>query len=103
MTDTRAFFPPSSRVLLGVAVLVVTLGLTYGQWHAYNGPIETLAWENQHRYKGDSADYATIYHASRARDVIANRWHPTGYATLGLVGSLIGIGLIFSARLRRPV
>src|SRR5688500_3545 len=97
----KEFFPAKSRLVIGVVVMVVTLGLSFGRWYSAKGPLETLAWFEQHRGPGDSLAYASaIYHATHARAVHDNRWRPTGYATLGLVGTAIGLALIVSARRR---
>jgi hypothetical protein len=51
---------------------------------------------------GDSAAYASaLYHATHARVAHEARWEITGYATLGLVGVVIALGLIGSSRLGR--
>ena len=102
MTDPPAFFSPGSRIRAGVAVLVVVLGLTYGQWWSANESIKTLRAIEQHRQPGDSAAYVSaVYHASRARVTIEGRWSATGYGTLGVAGTLIGLALVLSARPRR--
>lgn len=103
MPPKAEFFPPSSRVLLGVVFLVVFPALAIYRWYGAKGPIETREWFEQHRSPGDSAAYASaVYHASHARATHAARWHPTGYATMGVAGTLAGAALVLSARRRRP-
>ena len=102
MTETRAFFPPRSRLLVGVVLLLATSGLTWGKWYSLKGPLETLAWYDQNRSPGDSLAYASaLYHASYAKADQRGRWGPTGYATLGLIGVIIAGSLIASSRSRR--
>jgi hypothetical protein len=91
-----AFFPPRSRVLVGIMVIIITSGLTYGQWYSTRAPIQAIEWMDRNRSPGDSLAYANaVYHASHARYVLANRWKATGYASTGIAGALLG--LIFSA------
>lgn len=102
MSETRAFFPPRSRLLVGIVLLIVTAGLTFGYRYSLRGPLQTLEWFKAHRAPGDSLAYASAaYHASHAQAAQANRWRPTGYATLGLAGILVSLGLIASSRSRR--
>jgi hypothetical protein len=102
MADKRPFFPPSSRVLVGVAIILASVGLTYGQSRAVEGPIEDLLWVTENRSLGDSAQYASAaYHAAYASESYRRRWGPTGYMTLGTAGVLFGALLALSA-LRRP-
>ena len=96
------FFPAKSRLLVGVLLLFVAPALTLGQWYATKGPLETLAWFEQHRSPGDSVAYASaLYHGTHARATQANRWRPTGYVTLGLVATIVAVGLLLSSRHRR--
>lgn len=91
-----------ARSIVGVLFVLVSPTLALGAWHSANGPLETLAWFDAHRTPGDSIAYASaIYHASHARASHANRWRPTGYATLGLAGTLIGAALLLSIGYRR--
>jgi hypothetical protein len=93
------FFPPKDRVLIGAILLVVASLFIYGSWWSLNGPLETLARLETHRFRGDSAEYASaLYHASHAKATQAARWSPTGYATLGTLGIIVSLGLILSAR-----
>jgi len=102
MKDKRAFFPARSRLLLGFAFLLVASGLASGQWYSVRGPLQDLAWFEEHRAPGDSVAYASaLYHASYARAIHARRWSPTGYATLGLAGALVGAALIVSSFVHR--
>lgn len=103
MKSRRVFFPRSSRALLGVALLLVVPALTYGQWkYAVKGPLETLAWIDEHRGPRDSAAYASaLYHAGHARASHDRRWSMTGYATIGLTGTLVGLALLLSSLIGR--
>jgi hypothetical protein len=100
--EKRAFFPARSRLLVGGILFLVTLGLTWGRWDSIKGPLEDLAWLEQHRSPGDSLAYASaMYHASYARAAQQNRWRLSGYATLGIIGLVVAGGLIASSRFRR--
>jgi hypothetical protein len=103
MDTKRPFFPPSSRLLVGIALVLVATGLAVAQWHyRVRGPLQTLAWFDAHRSPGDSLVYASAaYHAAHAQGSYSNRWRLTGYATLGTMGTLVGIGLILSGWRRR--
>lgn len=101
MTD-NTFFPPQSRVVLGLVVVLVSGLLAFLRWYSVKGPLETLAWVEQHRAPGDSATYASaLYHASHAQAAHKSRWSATGYAAHGVAGAVIGLTLILSARSRR--
>ena len=93
-----------SRVHPVVPVLIFLPAITVlaGTAAERMGPLETLAWFEQNRGPADSAAYASaLYHASHAQAANANRWKPTGYATTAILGAVIGLALIASAR-RRP-
>ncbi|MEX2178509.1 MAG: hypothetical protein WD801_07345 [Gemmatimonadaceae bacterium] len=76
--------------------------LALGQWYSTRGPLQTLAWYEQHRAPGDSAGYASaLYHAGHAQATHAARWSLTGYATLGVAGTLVGLAVLLGARQRR--
>ena len=98
MADKRPFFPPASRVLVGVAVIAASAMLTIGKAQSIAAPMETLAWVTEHRSPGDSAVYASAaYHAAYASEDYRTRWKPTGYMTLGTVGGVLGLALVLSA------
>ncbi|HYC50155.1 MAG TPA: hypothetical protein VEB19_03505 [Gemmatimonadaceae bacterium] len=98
---TAEFFPPRSRILVGIAIVLVSAGLTYGRWYAAEQPIRTLRYFEANRSPGDSAGYASaLYHASPALREHANRWTPLGYGTTGIIGILFGAGMLVTA-LRR--
>jgi len=97
-------FGPRSRRLLGLILLVVSTGLAFGAWYSANRPLKELAWIEDHRSPADSLAYGSaVYHATHARATHANRWRLNGYATLGALGTLLGIGLLVSSRSRRTV
>lgn len=92
----------SARRVLGAILLLAAPALALGVWYSARGPLTTLAWLEEHRTPADSAAYASaLYHASHARATEANRWHLTGYATLGLIGTLAGACLLLSGSYRR--
>lgn len=102
MTERRPFFPPASRALVGIAMIVASIGLSYGQARSLEGPIEALDWMTQNRSPGDSAVYANAaYHAAYASEIFRRRWTATGYMTLGTAGVVFGLALALSALLGR--
>ena len=102
MAEKRPFFPPSSRVLVGAAIIAASAILTYGKAQSVQGPIETLLQVTANRGPSDSATLASAaYHAAHASADYRDRWGPTGYMTLGTAGVVLGALLVLSA-LRRP-
>lgn len=100
MTD-KPFFPSRSRRLVGVIVLLASGILAYARWDSSEQLIASLAWAQAHRTPGDSASYASqLYHGSHGQVARDGRWRTTGYATQGLMGTLIGLALVLSARSR---
>jgi hypothetical protein len=88
--------------MLGVLLVLASPALALGQWYSIRGPLKTLAWFDDHRAPGDSVAYASaLYHAGHARASIAGQWQPTGYATLGAAGTLIGVALLGVSARRR--
>ena len=99
MTNRAAMFPPSTRLFAGIIVILVTAVATYGQWRAQRDPLDALAWIETHRGPQDTAMYTHAQrHVAYIRDMYGDRWSPTGYATLGVVGTLIGVVLLASSR-----
>lgn len=75
--------------------MLASPALSILKWQSNKGPLETLAWYEQHRNPGDSIVYASaVYHAGHARASNMNRWSPSGYATLGIAGTLVGLALL---------
>jgi hypothetical protein len=85
--------------MLGLILVIAAPSIGYGVRHSTRDPLATLAWFQQHRAPGDSAGYASaLYHASHAQATEANRWHPTGYATLSVVGTCLGLAILVGGR-----
>jgi hypothetical protein len=88
--------------IIGLVLVIASPALAIGQWYSNRSPLRTLAWVEQHRSPGDSALYASaLYHAGHAQASNTARWHLSGYATLGVIGTLLGLGLLVAARSRR--
>jgi hypothetical protein len=105
MSDEQQSQSATARVHLGILVVLLIGGLTFLRWQAAAGPLETLADFERQRDAGqvNDAGWASAqYHAAHARDEQATRWRVSGYATQGLLGALIGLGLIVSGRRGRP-
>ena len=76
--------------------------MAYGIWNGTHEAIATHAALETHRVPGDTIYFSSAaYHAWRARTTEVNRWRPTGYATLSLVGTIVGIALLASGSIRR--
>lgn len=85
------------RRTLGLVLLIGAPLLAFGTWNATRQPLEVFALAQRNRAQLDSATYASAaYHAAFARATQANRWHLTGYATLGVLGTLVGAGLVYA-------
>ena len=90
------------RRVLGLILFIAAPALAVGRCYSTREPLARFAQMEQHRTPADSLAYGSAaYHAAHARATQANRWHPTGYATLGILGTIIGAGLLYSARSRR--
>ena len=90
------------RRVLGLVLIIAAPAVTFGVWYRTRDTIATLAAFEAHRARGDTTGIASAaYHARHARTTEANRWRLTGYATHGLVGTIVGIALLASGRTRR--
>ena len=92
----------SVRRILGLLLLLASPMLAFGARYSAQESLTSLARIEQHRTPADSLVYASaVYHASHARALEANRWRASGYATLGLAGTVAGLGLLVSSLFRR--
>ena len=88
---------------VGVILLIAAPGLAFGNWYSTRQPLEMLAWSNQNRSRIPAEAYASaVYMGAHAQRTIDEMWKPTGFATLGTFGTLLGIGLLFIARRQPP-
>jgi hypothetical protein len=89
-------------MIAGLVLAIASPALGFGQWYSNRSPLATLAWVEEHRSPGDSATFASAtYHAAYARASNNARWHLTGYSTLGVLGTVLGLALLGMARSRR--
>ena len=87
--------------IVGLVLAIASPALAFGQWYNNRSSVSTLRWVEQHRSPGDSAAYASaLYHAGPAQASDDDRWHLTGYATLGVLGTALGLALLLAARSR---
>ena len=92
----------SVRRILGLLLLLASPMLALGARYSAQESLTSLARMERHRTPADSLAYASAsYHASHARAREANRWHASGYATLGVAGTVVGLGLLVSGLFRR--
>ncbi len=88
--------------ILGVILVLISPTGALAWWRVNQQPLEVLAQVGQRRGILDSATIASaMYHAGYARATLANRWHPTGFATLGVIGTIAGLTFLYSSRSRR--
>src|SRR5437870_4378826 len=96
----------ASRIF-GAILIIAAPSLALGSWYSTKQPLEVLAQLEQLRARGsavDSGAYASaMYHARHARQTQVDRWTLTGYATLGVIGTIVGAGLILLGSRRRTV
>lgn len=91
------------RRVLGMTLIIAAPLLAFGVWNSTRVPLAAFAQMQKHRTPGDSLAYASAaYHAGHALATQTNRWHPMGYATLGVLGTIIGAALLYSGLSRRP-
>jgi hypothetical protein len=91
-------------VLVGVAVLLLTIGATYLQAARNSRAIRTLTELDRMRATRPVSDAALAdarYHAAHARDEQAGRWGIGGYATVAALGTAIAMLLVVSGLPRR--
>ena len=89
-------------MVVGLVLVIASPALAFGQWYSNRSPLATLRWIEQHRSPGDSATYASaLYHAGHAQASNDTRWQLDGYATLGVLGTAFGLGLLVAGRSRR--
>ena len=88
--------------IIGVILAIVSPALAWASWNVNQQPLQVLAQVEQRRSILDSATIASaMYHAAHARATLADRWHPTGFATLGVIGTIAGVMLLYFSRSRR--
>jgi hypothetical protein len=94
-----------SRAVLravGLSLVIAAVGLAFGEWDSTRQPLETMARMEKNRHPADSSAYEhAAEHAGWARETLAKRWHITGYATLGILGTLAGASLFYAGISRR--
>ena len=84
---------------VGTVLLIAAPGLALGTWWSTQQPIEILALAERMRTSMSAEDYASaVYHGSHAQTTLDNMWRPTGFATLGIGGFVIGAALVVLAR-----
>lgn len=99
---TRQRFGRRDRILLGVVVLIVGLGMSALRYYSTRAPLETLAWIEKNRTPADSAMYASaVYHATYAQQTMQTKWRASGFATHAVVASIIGLTLLVAPSRRR--
>lgn len=91
------------RRVIGLALVILAPSLAVAQWYSTKQPLEVLALAERMRGTLPPDEYASaVYHGSHAMETLNNKWSPTGFATIGILGFLAGAGLLVSARRRPP-
>jgi hypothetical protein len=100
---TRPFLGRRDRILLGVIVLIVGLGISALRYYSTRGPLEALAWVEKNRTPSDSAMYASaVYHATYAQQTLQTKWSAGGFGTQAVVVAVAGLVLLFAPSRRSP-
>ncbi|HET9425557.1 MAG TPA: hypothetical protein VFO55_09310 [Gemmatimonadaceae bacterium] len=87
---------------VGLVLLLAAPGLAFGSWYSTRQPLEFLAVTERMKDSVPLEVYSSaVYHGSHAQATLDNKWKPTGFATLGTTGFLLGVGLL-AAALRGP-
>lgn len=87
------------RRTVGLLLVIVAPGLAYGAWYSTRQPLEILALAERMRSTMPAEEYSSaVYHGSHAQATLDNKWKPTGFASLGVLGFLVGAALLYSAR-----
>ena len=85
--------------VLGTVLVIAAPSLAFGTWYSTRQPLEMLAWSEANRSRIQADAYGSaVYHASFAQRTLDEKWSPTGFATLGITGFLLGIGLLTLSR-----
>ena len=94
----------AARRAIGLILVIAAPMLAGFEWDSTRQPLATFARMELNRRPADSAAYEhAVEHAAWARETLANRWHLTGYATLGVLGTIAGAALLYSGISRRTV
>jgi hypothetical protein len=82
--------------VLGIVLVIAAPSITFLAWQSTQQPIQVQ--EMAERMKGSlpAEQYASaLYRGSIAHQTLNDRWKPTGFATLGTIAFLVGVGLLF--------
>lgn len=87
------------RRLVGLVLLLAAPALAWARWNDATRAIAEADATPPRRTHADSVTFETIeYHAVLGRQAHAERWRVTGYATLGVLGPLLGVALMWPRR-----
>lgn len=90
-----------SRAHFGILVLLVTVSITLLRWRAVSEPRDFLVTVTRQHAAGQASDAmlaSAQYHAAHAQRSFDTRWSATGYAAQALLGSAVGLALLFVRR-----
>jgi hypothetical protein len=82
--------------VLGIVLVIAAPAMTFLAWQSTQQPIEVQAMAERMKGSLPADQYASaLYHGSLAHQSLNDKWKPTGFATLGTIGLLLGCGLLF--------
>ena len=85
--------------ILGTVLVIAAPSLAFGSWYSTRQPLEMLAWTEANRARVPAEAYGSaVYMAAHARRTLEEKWSPTGFATLGIAGFLLGVGSLALSR-----
>ena len=89
----------SKARVFGIILVIAAPGLAFGSWHSTRQPLEMLAWSESNRAQIPPEAYGSaVYMAAHAQRTLDEKWSPTGFATLGIGGFLLGVGSLMVSR-----
>jgi hypothetical protein len=84
--------------VVGIVLLIAAPGLALGTWHSTRQPLEVMALAERMKTSLPPDQYSSaVYHGSGAQRTLDQMWSPTGFATLGVIGFAVAIGLLYFA------
>ena len=88
--------------VVGIVLLIAAPGMAFGTLYSTRQPLEVLAVAERMKATLPAEHYSSaVYHGSYARQTLDDKWKPTGFATMGTAGFLLGAGLLGAGVRRR--
>ena len=88
--------------VVGIVLVLAAPGMAFGTLYSTRQPLEVLALAERMKATLPPDHYSSaVYHGSYAQETLDNKWKPTGFATMGTAGFLLGAGLLITGLRRR--